>query len=114
MALRRATDELLPIDIGDGDTISVKKEISKRDFNLLIAAMPQDVDTEKGLTPQAATDFQTALFEIFVSEWSMGSVPSVDEYLGLLREDAERIDAALMEHFSNITPTAPKGGRRKR
>lgn len=114
MPLRRASTEVkqIPLD-EDGAFIGVVKEISKGDFNKLVDAMPEVVDDKKGLTPQQGMAFSEALFEIFVRTWSLDGAPTVDEYRKLEVESATAVDAALVEHFSSLTPDAPKGGRRK-
>lgn len=108
MALRLAKSETTKIDLGDGDYIEVVTDVSKRDFNRLIAAMPQDVDEKKGLTPTQGTQFQVALFEILVRGWSLDVAPTSDEYLNLDRASADAVDAKLVEHFGSLTPDAPK------
>ena len=108
MGLRKASTNVKTIDLGDGSFIGVVEDISKRDFNNLIAAMPQDIDQEKGLTPVQGINFQSALFEIFVKSWSFETEPSVEEYLSLSRDSADQVDEALIAHFNGLTPDAPK------
>lgn len=108
MALRLAKTSITRIDLGENDFLEVVEDISKGDFNALVAAMPQDVDEEKGLTPVQGTEFQAALFETLVKGWSLDVPPTPDNYLLLDRQSSDRIDAVLVEHFGSLTPDAPK------
>lgn len=112
MALRRASTGTTKLDLGDGDFLEVAEEISKKEWNRLVAAMPASV-AEDGLTPAQGTQFQTAIFEIFVRGWSSDAPVSVEEYLALDTESAQAVDNALMEHFNNIT-VKPEETKRRR
>lgn len=104
MALRKASIETEKVQLGSTeDYLEVKTAISKRDFNRLVAAMPESIDTEKGLTPIQGTEFQEALFEILVVGWSSPDAPSVDSYLSLDAADANELDGILVNHFTKIT-----------
>src|SRR5687768_14344003 len=107
MGLRLASAETTRLDLGDGDWIDVRSDISKRDFNNLIKKMPQDIDTEKGILPGQATDLGVALFDTLAVAWSAEPTLacSTENYLGLHKDDADRIDAKLGEHFSTLTPS---------
>lgn len=113
MALRLATAESKRIDLGDADYIEVVQDISKRDFNSLIAKMPQDVDEDKGLSPVQGTVFYEALFAVFVKGWSLDVPATVENYLSLDRESAEKIDEAMTRHFADMTVSAPKDKKPK-
>ncbi len=114
MRLVKSTNTKL--DLGDGDYIEVVADISKRTFNDLVAAMPQDVD-EKGMTPKQGTEFQSAVFGAFVRGWSVededgNPVPAdVQRYLDLPNEFAQKIDEKLLDHFNalTVTPDEKKG-----
>lgn len=107
MPLRLASSNSKRLQLDPESYIDVVEDISKRDFNRLIAAMPAELD-EGGLTPLQGTEFQTSLFDIFVRGWSLDDAPSVENYLSLSRESAALVDVALVEHFNSLTPDAPK------
>jgi hypothetical protein len=96
------------IDLSNGEYIEVVADISKRTFNDLVRAMPQDV-SDQGMTPTQGTQFQSAVFEAFVKGWSVedeNGTPleaDVDTYLSLPNEFASEIDEALMDHFTSLT-----------
>lgn len=107
--MRLVKSTLKRIDLKDGEYIEVVADISKRTFNDLVRAMPQDVDGDKGMTPTQGTQFQSAVFEAFVKGWSVedegGNALPADTsvYLDLPNEFASEIDEALMDHFTNLT-----------
>lgn len=109
MGLRFAKKGTKSIDFGDGATIEVVTDISKRDFNALIAAMPQDLDPDKGFTPVQGTQFQEALFSSLVVSWTLkdesgADVPAtVESYLALDQESAQRVDEKLVAHFGELS-----------
>lgn len=113
MPLRQAKTDVKQIPLGDDAYIGVVEDISKGDFIRLVQAMPDAVDDKKGLTPQEGLQFQTALFEIFVKTWSLDKPVTIEEYLKLDTESASAVDEALINHFSALTPDAPKGKGRK-
>lgn len=113
--LRFASADTQQLDLGDGEFLEVKSDISKRDFNNLIKKMPQDIDTEKGIRPGQATDLGVALFDTLVVGWSFEGVEAtVDNYLRLTRPAADAVDAKLSEHFSSLTPTEEEQTKSKR
>lgn len=115
MTLRLANKETTKLDLGDGDWLEVVQDVSKGDFNKLIASMPSDiVDNKKGLTPVQGTQFQTALFETLVKSWSLDAPVTAENYLGLSKDSASIVDDKLIEYFSTLTPDAPKESGRKR
>lgn len=97
------------IDIGDGDFIVVKGDISKRTFMNLVAAMPQDLEPGEGMTPKQGTEFQKAVFTAFIVDWSVEDedgnhvAPETETYLDLPNEFATKVDNALLEHFNALT-----------
>lgn len=111
MALRRASESVTRVDLGDGDWIEVRDEISKKAFRRIVRRMPNRSDIKDGLTPDEGMEFQAALFDGLVTAWSLDAPPSVEEYEALLREDCERLDTALAEHFGRMTATKEEQGK---
>lgn len=109
MALRLASQATKRIAIGDEDYIEVLEDISRREFGQLLKVIPRDVET---LSVEDAEVFTVALFNLFVRGWSVcddGGKPvpaTVDNYYLLSREAAGLIDAAVIEHFNSLTPSA--------
>lgn len=104
--LRRASAETKRIDLGEGDWLDVRMEISKRDFNRFVAFMPgREVSEDAGITAAEATELQKGMFEALVVGWSLDEAPSVEAYEGLVSEGAAAIDTALAEHFQSLQPT---------
>lgn len=109
--LRLATNNVKRIALGgsEEDFIDVKVDLSKRDFNRLVTALPTDIG-ETGLTPEAAESFTAFLFEAFVVGWSVTDdagnpvLPTLETYYNLTRDGATLIDNALIEHFNGLTP----------
>ena len=113
--LRFASADTQRLDLGDGEWIEVRSDISKRDFNNLVKKMPQDIDPEAGVRPGQATDLGVALFDTLVTDWSFEGVDAnTDNYLKLTREAADAIDALLGEHFSSLTPSKEEQTKSKR
>jgi hypothetical protein len=107
MGLRRANSDTVQIPVGeDGDTLTVRQGISKRDFNALLKALPDDYDASAGFTPGTASDFTVGLFSALVVGWSSPNQCTVDEYLALEISDAGDVDTALLEHFNALSPSA--------
>lgn len=104
--LKFASDEKVQLDLGDGDYIEVRKSLSKREFNALMAAMPnREISEGNGLTLQEGLEFQNALFEALVTGWSVPEPATVESYLKLDRAAADAVDAKLIEHFGSLSPT---------
>lgn len=109
MALRLASQNTKRVAIGEEDYIEVLEDISRREFGRLLKVLPRDTDN---LTPESAEGFTLALFELFVKGWSVcdsegNPVPATEEnYFLLSREAAGLIDAAVIEHFNSLTPSA--------
>jgi hypothetical protein len=107
MALRKAAEGVIDIPVGeDGDTLTVRQGISKRDFNALLKALPDDYDAAKGFTPGQGGDFTAGLFAALVKGWSSDAPCNVDEYLALDVESAAAVDAAILNHFNDLSPSA--------
>jgi len=111
MALRLANQNTKRVAIGDEDYIVVLEDISRREFSQLLRVIPRDTES---ITADSAEGFTLALFNLFVKGWSVvdndgKSVPVSEEaYFMLSREAANLIDAAVIEHFNSITPSAPE------
>ena len=101
--LRLASEATTKIDLGDGDFIVVKSDISKRTFNAIIAAMP-DVPEGGNITISQSLDFAARLFEVFVVDWSLDAPCTKESYLDLSREAADAVDTAVARHFEGLTP----------
>lgn len=117
MALRLASTEVKRLDLGDGDWVEVAADISKRDFNRLAAAMPENLSEDDSLTLGQATELTQTLFEIFVRGWSLPVPVDSEQYLSLASESASVLDGAVMEHFNSLSVTPdeakkPKTSRR--
>src|SRR5688572_15492834 len=110
--LKFASAESKQIDLGDGDFIEVRKDLSKREFNSLMSAMPnREISQESGLTLQEGLVFAEALFASLVTGWSLSEPVTVENYLKLDRAAAEAIDAKLIEHFGEISPTPDEASK---
>lgn len=90
----------------DGDFLTVRNGISKRDFNALLRALPSDYDANAGFTPGQAGDFTAGLFSALVVGWSSSEPATVDEYLALEVDSAARVDEALLNYFNTLSPSA--------
>jgi hypothetical protein len=110
MGIRLASTETKSLEI-DGDTLDVRTDLSKRDFNRLLRMMPQDIDSEKGFTPGQASEFTAALFDTIVTGWSISEPATVETYLALAYESAAAIDSLLIEHFNSLTPSAKENSK---
>lgn len=114
MALKKASGATTRLDIGDGDWLEVRTDIAKRERNKVAAYLPDrmigDVpEEERRLSTGEAVNLQTGLFSALVVAWSADLPCTVDEYLSLEPEDADRIDSALAEHWRAIQPTKEEG-----
>src|SRR5687768_10541634 len=104
--LRLATGEVQRLDLGDGDFLEVRSDLSKRQFNELMAFMPdRPVSQESGLTPSEGIKFTSGLFASLVTGWSLSEPATVDNYEALESASASAVDAALIEHFGKLSPT---------
>lgn len=100
-----ASDETKKIKLASGIEIEVRADISKKLFNKLISAIPQNIDSDKGISINQASDFSAVLFSTFVVGWTLDRDVSVDNYFELKREYADEIDEALGNHFTSLTVT---------
>jgi hypothetical protein len=104
--LKFASADTARVDLGDGDFIELRKDMSKREFNELMGKMPnRELSEGNGLTLQEGLEFQKALFEALVTGWSIPEPATVENYLALERAAAEAIDAKLIDHFGALAPT---------
>lgn len=107
MGLRRANSDITTIPVGeDGDTLTVRQGISKRDFNALLKALPADYNADAGFTAGSASDFTVGLFSALVVGWSSPNPCTVEEFLALEVSDAGEVETALLEHFNSLSPSA--------
>jgi hypothetical protein len=111
MGLRFAAEGGKRLPLGE-DWIEVRQEISKGTFRAIMQSMPQkELDTSKGkgqslrLTQGEAVDYQVALFQSLVIGWSLPAEATVENYLRLDQESGNAVDAALAEHFTQLTPS---------
>lgn len=116
--LRFASEGGVRLDIGDGDWIEVREEISKGTFRRVMQTMPQkELDTSAGakqalrLTQGEAVEYQCALFEALVTGWSLDAPATVENYLRLDTDSAASVDEALANHFSNMSPDKDELGK---
>jgi len=112
--LRLASDETKRIDLGDEDYLDVRTDISKRDFNKILRALPEQFDADKGFTVVEADEFTVPLFDMLVVGWSLPVEPTVDNYKSLARESATEVDRILVEHFNSLSPTKEETTKSKR
>jgi hypothetical protein len=111
--LRLASTDTKRVDLGDGDYLEVRSDLSKRDFNGILKGLPADYDTDKGFSPGQADDFTIALFQTLVVGWSLDVPASVDNYLSLERSAATAVDEALMAQLNSISPDAKERAKSK-
>ena len=115
MALRLANESTDRIELADGGWVEVRKDVSKRTMNALLAHMPkrdQKELKEKGLTIEEGLDFQVGLFVSLVTSWSVGVPPTAEAYLGLeVGPETEELDTKLAEHFEAIMPSKEEQGK---
>jgi hypothetical protein len=110
MALKKASLGTTRLDIGEGDWLEVRTDISKRERNKLATYLPDRMvgdssEEERRLTTGEAVELQTGLFAALVVGWSAELPCTVEEYLSLEPEDTDRIDTALAEHWKSLQPT---------
>jgi hypothetical protein len=98
-----ASEDTTKVKLKSGIELEVRADVSKRLFNRLIAALPQTMDQEKGLTISQAGDFTQGLFSAFVVGWSLDREATVENYLDLKREYTDEIDEFLGNHFSAVS-----------
>ena len=110
--LKFASKESKRIDLGEGDFIEVRSDLSKREFNALMTAMPnRELSEESGLTLAEGLAFAEELFDALVTGWSLPEEPSRDNYLNLSQEASAAIDAKLVEHFGEISPSKEESSK---
>lgn len=118
MGLRFASTTTERIDLGEGDWIEARSEISKGTFKKIMQLMPQkelrDTKDDKQtltLTQGEAVEYQSALFGALVVAWSLPDPPTVEAYERLENESASVIDKALGEHFGKLSPSKEELGK---
>ena len=112
--LKFASTETKRIDLGEDDYIEVRTDLSKREFNALMGAMPnREVSEENGLTLSEGLDFAQALFSALVTGWSIPEPVNIENYLALEHGASQAIDTQLIEHFGNISPTPDETSKAK-
>lgn len=116
--LRFAAEGAVRLDLGEGDWVEVREEISKGTFRRIMQTMPQkELDPKAGekvslkLTQGEAVDYQCTLFEALVTGWSMDVPATVENYLKLDTDSAGAIDGALAQHFTGMTPEKEELGK---
>lgn len=99
--LRRASKVPKKIMLDEESYIEVTEDITRKQFNKLVDAMPNNIGAEQDseITLAQGIALQQLLFETFVVGWSLDSEPSVEDYLDLPQDATLAIDNALMEHF---------------
>lgn len=109
--LRKANTETKTVYLDESDYIVVRADISKREFNALVARMPNvNTDGEASLTIGEASAFSRVLFETLVVGWSLSEgQPTVEDYDSLAAEGANVLDTKLAEHFETLLPTSAEG-----
>ena len=121
MALRLASSSTKRIMIADDEWIEVRSDISRKQFNKLVSILPAEVGQEGyDVTIAVVGEFSAALFETFVTGWSVVDdngmpVPATEENYELLsRESAQKIDAAIGEHFNSLSPNTEESTKSKK
>lgn len=108
--LRTAATTTKTLMLDETDYIEVRTDISKREFNELIANMPAGVEKDgTGLSMADATKFQEYLFGALVVGWSLDTAASIEEYNNLSAEAGQAVDEKLGQHFENIIPSSAEG-----
>lgn len=107
--LRKASTDNTVIMLDDEDSITVRADISKREFNALVAHMPDKGDGSP-MTIAETTVFTGQLFDTLVVGWTLSKgKPTVADYEELSAEAATAIDTALAKHFESLLPSSAEG-----
>lgn len=105
--LRRASNAPKKIELdNEGSYIEVNEDITRRQFNKLADALPDNIGDDS-FTAAQGVGIQSVLFETFVIGWSLDAEPTIEEYEGLPQDAAAAIDDALMRHFGNVQVGEP-------
>lgn len=108
--LRTASAETKKIMLDETDFIEVRAGISKKEFNVLAAAMPKGIDEDgKNLSLGDAMDFQKFLFNELVTGWSLAVPVSEEAYEGLDAGAGQIVDQKVAEHFESLLPSSAEG-----
>ena len=107
--LRTATTASKTIMLDDTDFITVRDDISKRDFNVLASNIPSVSGEGGSLSLSDATKFQAVLFGALVTGWSLDVPATVEEYENLSAAAGQVVDEKLAEHFESLLPSSAEG-----
>lgn len=97
------------IEHESGDYIEVRANLSKRELNSILSALPLDIANEK-MTFASSIGASEALFSALVVGWSLPVPADLENYLSLEGEAATWIDTSIMEHFSSLQMTKDESG----
>ena len=112
--LRLASKETKRIDLGDGDYLDVRTELSKNDYHKLLIQMPENFgQDDKEWTASEIDDFMTALFNAYVTGWSLPVECNVDNYLELERAAATAVDSAVSASWNSEAVTDTERSKSK-
>jgi hypothetical protein len=105
----------------EGGELVVKTDISKGDFNALLARLPTDMSgDDNGFTPLEADNFTTGVFGMLVVGWNATDEngnpvnPTIENYLQLPRDVTTIIDAKLLEYFNSLSVTTEEKTKSKK
>jgi hypothetical protein len=105
----------------EGGELVVKTDISKGDFNALLARLPTDMGgDDNGFTPLEADNFTTGVFAMLVTGWNATDAdgnpvdPTVENYLQLPRDVTAIIDAKLLDYFNSLSVTEADKSKSKK
>jgi len=92
-----------------GDWVEVRANLSKRELNSILSALPLDIASEK-VTFAASIGASEALFNALVVGWSLDVPADIENYLALEGDAATWIDTVVMEHFSSLQMSKDESG----
>lgn len=99
------TTETKTVTSPEGDTLTLRANISKKELNSIFSNMPasafnRDENDEDSYTVKIAVGTSEAMFGALVVGWSLEVPPTVANYLALKGPGANWIDSVLFEHFA--------------
>lgn len=120
------TAETKDVSNSEGDTITLRANIAKRELNNIFKKMPtsafsRDEADPDSYTIEMAVGTSEALFSALVLGWSLDAPATIENYLALKGPGAAWIDSVLFEHFAKQQmdkderpkpSTSPKGSRK--
>ena len=120
--LRLASRKTTVLDLGEGGELVVRTDISKGDFEALLARLPVDMGggDNTGFTPLEADNFTTGVFAMLVTGWNATDEdgnpvdPTVENYLQLPREATTILDAKLLDYFNSLSVTTEEKTKSKK